>query len=168
MQSSAIETPPPAPDDVVREGREPTVNFGRPATGPEASASTTPISARESAVRTQLKALSIAPTSDLLAATAAVKRTAVAFKYARRRELSFARGERVGPIVEIHVDAGVLGRALLCADTLLRAAEGRGWHFVAPSSPDSEPRDASYRSDRTPDHGLDAVSKRDGLRLQLS
>jgi hypothetical protein len=44
VQSSAIETPPPAPDDVVREGREPTVNFGRPAAGPEAPASTTPIS----------------------------------------------------------------------------------------------------------------------------
>jgi|HubBroStandDraft_4_1064222.scaffolds.fasta_scaffold00135_1 hypothetical protein len=150
VQSSAIETPPPAPNDVVREGREPTVNFGRPATSPEAPASTTPISPRECALRAQLKALSIAPTSDLLAAMPAVKRTALALKYARRRELSFARGERVRPIVEIHADAGVLGRALLCASTLLRTAEPLGWTLIAPPSAQPDPSTDSCRSYSVP------------------
>jgi hypothetical protein len=58
-----------------------------------------------------------------------VKRTAFQQKYAGRSEISFLRGERTGATVEILVTPGTLKRALLLADTLLRAAGELGWIF---------------------------------------
>lgn len=82
---------------------------------------------------TDLDSPSVIPSTDLLTATAAVRRTAVACKHSRRKELPFGRGEKSGPILELHVSSGVLDRALLFADTLLRTAESLGWTLVGPS-----------------------------------
>ena len=53
-------------------------------------------------------------------------------KHPRRSELTFERGERSGPIVMLNVTAETLDRALLLADTLLRAAAALGWMFDDP------------------------------------
>lgn len=57
------------------------------------------------------------------------RRTALGCKHERRSELKFHRGEKSGPVVALNVTKGVLNRALLLADTLLRAAETLDWTF---------------------------------------
>ena len=51
-----------------------------------------------------------------------VKRTARYYKHPLRSELKFTRGEATGPIVRLEVSPDTLNRALLFADTFLKAA----------------------------------------------
>ena len=63
-----------------------------------------------------------------------VKRTARLHKYGKASDLTFGRGERVGPVIDLHVTSDTLERALLLADTLLRIAEALGWTFDDPKA----------------------------------
>lgn len=124
--------------------------------------------------RARLDHLSIIFSEDLLATTAAVRRTAVAHRHPRRGDLSFARGEKSGAILELRVSATVLDRALLFADTLLRASMSLGWSFVGPASKGngsgSLPSEAEGRGSATttsPDIGaLLVLGERVAFRLE--
>jgi hypothetical protein len=87
--------------------------------------------ARES-LPARIAAVSITPTASIVHALPVVKRTAVREKHPRRSELSFERGEKTGSIVTLEVSPATLDRALLLADTLLRAAQSLGWEFDDP------------------------------------
>jgi hypothetical protein len=86
-------------------------------------------SAAPESVPARIAALTIVPSASVLETVPAVKRTAVRTKHPRRSELTFVRGEKSGAIFALEVSAEVLDRALLLADTLLRAAETLGWVF---------------------------------------
>lgn len=70
--------------------------------------------------------------TSILDALPAIRRTAVRERHPRRSELAFARGERGGPILALNVTAEALDRALLLADSVLRAAASLGWVFDDP------------------------------------
>jgi hypothetical protein len=80
----------------------------------------------------KITALSVVPSTSLVEALPAVKRTAVRNKHPRCSELTFQRGEKAGPVVALDVTKEALERALLLADTLLRAAGHLGWVFDDP------------------------------------
>ncbi len=80
----------------------------------------------------RIAALSITSTQSILDALPAIKRTALRAKHPRRSELTFERGEKTGTVVMLNVTAETLDRALLLADTLLRAAVALGWMFDDP------------------------------------
>jgi hypothetical protein len=77
-------------------------------------------------------ALAIEPTTSIADALLSVKRTARLHKYGKASDLIFARGERIGPVVDLGVTSDALERALMLADTLLRSAESLGWCFDDP------------------------------------
>jgi hypothetical protein len=89
-------------------------------------------SAAPESVPARIAALTIVPSTSLLEALPAVKRTAIRAKHPRRSELTFARGEKSGAVVALDVTPEVLDRALLLADSLLRAGEALGWVFDDP------------------------------------
>jgi len=80
-------------------------------------------------VPARIGALAIVPTATIIDVLAPVKRTATRAKHPRRSELTFERGEKTGPIVALDVTTEALDRALLLADTVLRAAHALGWDF---------------------------------------
>jgi hypothetical protein len=81
------------------------------------------------AVTAQIAALAMNSVAAIDETLGAVKRTALHHKLVRRREITFDRGERSGPIVPMLITEGSLERSLLLADRLLRAAESLGWEF---------------------------------------
>ena len=83
-----------------------------------------------------LPAITVAVTTDLTQASDLVKRTARHYKHPRRAELKFTRGEAHGPILRLHVSPASLDRALLLADTFLRAATEQGWSPIPPPEPE--------------------------------
>lgn len=87
-------------------------------------------------LRERIAALSIPLTGSITNCGAAVKRTARHLKHAQRAEFVFDRGERIGPIVSMDVSDGVLDRACLLADRILRSCESLGWPFVVPARPE--------------------------------
>jgi hypothetical protein len=87
------------------------------------------------AVRARIAALEIKPAASVADTLPAVKRSALGLKHPSRSEWIFNRGEKSGPIVRIDVTDATLDRALLLADSLLRAAEAIGWSFVATPAP---------------------------------
>jgi hypothetical protein len=92
----------------------------------------TPSADGTKSVPTRISELTIVPSGSIMDALAPIKRTAVRAKHALRAQLSFQRGEKTGPVVELAVTAEALDRALLLADTLLRAAQDLGWLFDDP------------------------------------
>jgi hypothetical protein len=92
----------------------------------------TPSADGTKSVPTRISELAIVPSTSILDALAPIKRTAVRAKHALRAQLSFQRGEKAGPVVELAVTAEALDRALLLADTLVRAAQDLGWLFDDP------------------------------------
>lgn len=80
-------------------------------------------------VRARIAILKIHSSISILEVLPSVKRTALRCRHERRSELRFSRGEKSGPVVALNVTKGVLDRALLLADTLLRAAETLKWTF---------------------------------------
>lgn len=136
-----------APKEVLRDGPEPQVHFGLP------DCSTKPVDdegtgepPEHTALRAKLNAALVTPCADLLTSCAAVRRTAIAQRQPRRGEISFAKGERSGPILDVRASNVVLERALSFADTFLRSAELLGWSLVAPPRPESLPHDEGRRS----------------------
>src|ERR1700733_1540742 len=89
-------------------------------------------SAAPESVPARIAELSIVPTTAILEALAPVKRTAFHAKHPRRSLLTFERGEKNGPVVALDVTIEALDRALLFADTVLRAAASLGWEFDDP------------------------------------
>jgi hypothetical protein len=79
--------------------------------------------------RARIAALRIQSSVSIPEALPSVRRTAMGCKHGRRSELKFHRGEKSGPVVALNVTNSVLDRALLLADTLLRAAETLEWTF---------------------------------------
>lgn len=90
-------------------------------------------SAAPDSVPARIAALTITSTTSILDALPAVKRTAVRTKHPLRSELTFERGERTGAAIDVRVTQEVLERALLLADTMLRAAASLGWIFGDPA-----------------------------------
>jgi hypothetical protein len=87
------------------------------------------------AVRARIAGLTVVPTTSVSDVLPAVKRSALRLKHPSRSEWKFNRGERTGPIVHIEVTDGARDRALLLADSLLRATEALGWTFIATPRP---------------------------------
>jgi len=78
-----------------------------------------------------------------------VKRTARHYKHPQRADLTFTRGEATGPILHLEVSPDTLQRALLFADTLLRAAAEQNWQPIPPREP--EPPDPRHYYGRPPE-----------------
>ena len=97
-------------------------------------------------IQMRLKKMSIGISQDLRAATAAIKRTALEHRHPNRHQLSFARGEKTGAVLDLRVSAGTLDRALLFADSLMRAAESLGWNLVGPPPADDATADLATRN----------------------
>lgn len=106
-----------------------------------------------SSLRARASTLSITAAESVLDCGAAVKRTARQLRHPRRAEFVFERGNRAGPLVSMDVSDGVLDRACLLADCILKASEALGWRFVEP--PKKEPESQPERSQ----HGGPEVRK---------
>jgi hypothetical protein len=115
-------------------GGEPVISFAPP---PERKPDTPPISPAEAVLRTRIDELDLTLQTDLTAAHPAILRTAVHLRHLRSRDLTWPRGTRSGPIVEVrNVSEAQQARALKVLDALLRSAASLGWPFEAPP-PDS-------------------------------
>jgi hypothetical protein len=122
---------------------------GQPAAEPALQFETDRQSQAVAATDVNAPAVTVAPTADLTTATAVVKRTARHLKYPHRADLVFARGEGSGPILHLSVSPELLNRALLFADTFLRACAEQGWTPVVPPPP--EPPDPRHYYGRPPE-----------------
>jgi hypothetical protein len=133
-------TPVKTPKTIVREGPEPTLRFGIPAdAGQTGARSTTDNPTEAQAFQHRVAELAIKPAATIADACASVRRTARHAKHADRKTLSFARGDREGPIINLDVTDATLNRALLLADLLVRTAEGLGWALDGPPRAAAEP-----------------------------
>jgi hypothetical protein len=142
MPTATAEVPTPAktPKTVVREGPEPTVRFGIPTDAAQTGTrSTIDTTTEAQAFQDHVTELAIKPAATIAETCAAVRRTARHAKHSDRKSLSFVRGEREGPIVNLDVTDATLNRALLLADVLIRTAEGLGWTLDRPPRAAAEP-----------------------------
>ena len=73
-------------------------------------------------------------TASLAGCLPAVKRAAMRARHPEQSQLTFERGQRVGPCVAVETTGPALDRALRLADTLLRACEALGWRFDDPKA----------------------------------
>jgi hypothetical protein len=113
--------------EAIRNGVEPSVQFGRPPGRPDAEAGiASAATPEERAFRDRLAGLNVTAATTLAGATAAIRRTARHLKHPDRVSVPFSRGERAGAILATSVTSGALDRALLFADRLLRTADGLG------------------------------------------
>ena len=96
-----------------------------------------------------LPAVTVAPTADLTTELPIVKRTARHYKHPHRSELTLPAGQKSGPILRLDVSPDALDRALLFADTFLRAAAEQGWSPIPPKEPD--PPDSRHYYGRPPE-----------------
>jgi hypothetical protein len=97
----------------------------------------------------ELPAVTVPASTDLAEACAIVKRTARHYKHARRAELALKRGEATGPVLRLAVSPDTLERALLFADTFLKAAAELTWSPIPPRDP--EPPDPRHYYGRPPE-----------------
>jgi hypothetical protein len=84
---------------------------------------------RKESIAARIAALTIVPSASIADALPPIKRTALRAKHPHRSQLTFERGEKAGPLIEMQVTSDALERALLLADTLLHAAQVLGWEF---------------------------------------
>ena len=117
---------------------EPSITFDPDRTGQTASVD-----------EADLPAVGFPATTDLADACDLVKRTARHYKHPRRGELKFTRGEAQGAILHLAVSPDTLDRALLFADTFLKAAAELSWTPIAPLEP--EPPDPHRYYGRPPE-----------------
>ena len=96
-----------------------------------------------------LPTVTTAPRHALQDCSDLVKRTARHYKHPQRADLTFTRGETTGPILHLAVSPDTLNRALLFADTLLRAAAEQNWTPIPPRQP--EPPDPRHYYGRVPE-----------------
>ena len=107
-------------------------------------------------IRTAIETLQATHTQDLRLASPAVKRTALRLKRPWRKEISWNRGERNGPIISIDVSDACADRALRVSDEIIAGAASVGWDFKAPpKQEDSRARRYGYEIEQpeTPVHG---------------
>jgi hypothetical protein len=118
-----------------------------PASEPNLASLTEGVGAAEGvdSIRARIAAVTITPILSILEALPAVKRSALRLKHPQRAQLAFNRGEKSGPLVAMQVTDEALDRALLLADTLLRAADSLGWAFIVPA-PSPSPEETAGRS----------------------
>jgi hypothetical protein len=143
-----------------RPSDEPTVNFDPDRTTP----GTSPVI---SSADTVLPTVGVAPTTSLADATDIVKRTARHYKHPNRADLTFTRGEAQGPILHVAVAPETLERALLFADTFLKAAAEQGWHLVPPEEPEPSRYGYSSAPKPSPTGPQFAELEIDGKRIQF-
>lgn len=143
-----------------RPSDEPAVNFDPDRTTPGASPTI-------SLADTVLPTVGVAPTTSLAAATDIVKRTARHYKHPNRVDLTFTRGEAHGPILHVAVAPETLERALLFADTFLKAAAEQGWHLVPPEEPEPSRYGYSSAPKPSPTGPQFAELEIDGKRIQF-
>jgi hypothetical protein len=143
-----------------RPSDEPAVNFDPDRTTPGASPTI-------SLADTVLPTVGVAPTTSLAAATDIVKRTARHYKHPNRADLTFTRGEAHGPILHMAVAPETLERALLFADTFLKAAAEQGWHLVPPEEPEPSRYGYSSAPKPSPAGPQFAELEIDGKRIQF-
>ena len=123
---------------------EPTVTF-EPRPDPTDAEPSNPISPAEAALRARIDALDITPLDKLTSAHPAVLRTAQLLKRPWRKDITFPRGTRRGPVLSVaDVSEAQQDRALTVLDAVLRAAARLGWLFEAP--PDTRPRQRSHEA----------------------
>jgi hypothetical protein len=118
-------------------------------------------------IPTQIQELVIVPSTSILEALPPIKRTALRRKHAERSRFTFERGEKTGAVVDLAVTGAVLDRALLLADTLLRAAEALGWAFDDPlvlNQKQGRPAEVEERSSNADQKG-DATEPNKGRLL---
>jgi hypothetical protein len=139
---------------------EPAVKFDPDRTTPGASPTI-------SLADTVLPTVGVAPTTSLAAATNIVKRTARHYKHPDRADLTFTRGEAHGPILRVAAAPETLERALLFADTFLRAAAEQGWHLVPPEEPEPSRYEYSSAPKPSPTGPQFAELEVDGKRIQF-
>ena len=132
-------------------GEEPTIAFAPPEPKtPEANAK--PVSPEDATLHARIDALSIAPLATLADAHPAVLRTAVRLKHLKSRDITWPRGTRTGPILDVtRVSEPQQERALRILDEVLRGAEALGWKFEAPPpAPATDRRQTFPRSNYRP------------------
>jgi hypothetical protein len=124
-------------------GAEATISFA-PSREPDPTDSE-PLSPEDAALHARIDAVAISPLATLTDAHPAVLRTAVRLKHLKSREITWPRGARSGPLLDI---AGVSepqhDRALRILDALLRTAESLGWTFEAPPPDPSTDRRQTF------------------------
>jgi hypothetical protein len=86
----------------------------------------------KSDVRQKIAELDIQPVDNLLTASGIVKRTAMHLKVKWRKDITWERGERTGPIVRVEVSDACTDRALRLAEQLLEAVKYVGWKVRRP------------------------------------
>lgn len=130
---------------------EPTITFAPPPE-PRPDDAAAPLSPVEAALRARLDALDLTPSTDLKAAHPAVLRTAVHLKRLKQKDITWPRGARSGPLLEMtNVAEPQRDRALRVLDTVLRTAEALGWPFEPPPADPTAHRQQTFaRSDVRP------------------
>jgi len=151
-----------------RADDEPTVTF-TPRPTPAPTEHTTPISPAEAALRTRIDALHFTLGTDLSAAHTAVLRTAVHLKHLKSRDLTWPRGTRSGPIIEVrNVSEAQQDRAFKVLDALLRGAAALGWPFEAPPpDPNADRRQSFARSTYRPPVYGHLITDGEPLQLRI-
>jgi len=124
------------------------LSFNAPREPSENQNSQPPGTAEEVALRERIVALRASPGTDHNPASPAVKRTAVLLKRPWRREITWGRGEKSGPVTRIDTSCLVADRALRIADLLLASAGMVDWPFQAP--PKLEKSNAGCRRQYAP------------------
>lgn len=111
---------------------EPTVTFAPPPE-PRLEDDAAPLSPAEAALRARIDALNLTVSTDLTTAHPAVLRTAVHLKHLKQKDITWPRGTRSGPLLEMtNVSEPQQDRALSILDVLLRGAATMGWSFEPP------------------------------------
>jgi hypothetical protein len=118
-------------------------SFSAPREPSENRNSQPPGTAEEVALRERIATLRPSPGTDHNPASPSVKRTAVLLKRPWRREITWSRGDKSGPVTRIETSSLVADRALRLADQLLVSASMVDWQFQAPPKP--EESNTGYR-----------------------
>ena len=124
------------------------LSFSAPSEPSQNQNSQPPGTAEEVALRERIVTLRAAPGTDHNPASPAVKRTAVLLKRQWRREITWSRGDKSGPVTRIETSSLVADRALRLADQLLVSASMVDWQFQVPPKP--EESQAGYRRQYAP------------------
>jgi hypothetical protein len=124
------------------------LSFSAPREPSENRNSQPPGTAEEVALRERIATLRPSPGTDHNPASPSVKRTAVLLKRPWRREITWSRGDKSGPVTRIETSSLVADRALRLADQLLVSASMVDWQFQAPPKP--EESNTGYRRQYAP------------------
>lgn len=131
-----------------KEGHASALTFHAPTEPTDSTEHRPPGSAEEIALRERIVVLQPVMSPDHRPITAAAKRTAAVLKRPWRREITWTRGEKTGPVLRIETSDLVVDRALRLADQILLRANMVSWAFQAPPEPDASER--PYRNPYAP------------------